>query len=128
MQISFLEHLLRDIFFEGDNLQTGIYSKYRWKNSFSVFKISQNKTTQNKEKSGFSVRLNADWMFGDKYSWSEKEIDRLNIGLTAFYAPRFFEDIGFFIELYHGQDYYNINFNQQLNVIRFGIMTELLRF
>ena len=115
-------------FFESENLQTGIYSKFRWKNSFSVFKIRQESKEFVKKKAGFSLRLNADWMFGDIYTWSDRSIDRLNIGLTAFYAPKFFEDIGLFVELYHGQDYYNIYFNQQLNVIRFGIMTELLRF
>ncbi|MCF6364852.1 MAG: hypothetical protein L3J35_01490 [Bacteroidales bacterium] len=115
-------------FFEIENLQNGIFSKYRWNNSFSVFKIRQDKTEFAKKKAGFSIKLNADWMFGDIYTWSNKSIDRLNIGLTAFYAPRFLEDIGLFVELYHGQDYYNIYFNQQLNVIRFGIMTELLRF
>jgi len=115
-------------FFEGENLQTGIYSTYRWNNSFSVFKIRQEKTKFLKEKAGFSIKINVDWMFGDTYTWSNKTIDRLNIGLRAFYAPKFLEDIGLFVELYHGQDYYNIYFNQQLNVIRFGIMTELLRF
>lgn len=115
-------------FFESENLQTGIYSKFRWKNSLSVFKIRQDNREFIKKKAGFSLRLNADLMFGDIYTWSDNSIDRLNIGLTAFYAPKFFEDIGLFVELYHGQDYYNIYFNQQLNVIRFGIMTELLRF
>lgn len=115
-------------FFESENLQTGLYSKYRWNSSFSVFKMRQGKTKFIKEKAGFSIRLDAEWMFGDTYMGSDKSFDRLNIGLKAFYAPKFFEDIGLFIELYHGQDYYNIYFNQQLNVIRFGIMTELLRF
>ncbi len=115
-------------FFDADNEQNGIYSKYRLKNTLSVFKIRQDKTEFVKKKAGFSVKLNADWMFGDIYTWSDKSIDRLNIGVRAFYAPKFLEDIGLFVELYHGQDYYNIYFNQQLNVIRFGIMTELLRF
>jgi len=115
-------------FFESENLQTNIYSKYRWKNSFSVFKIRENNTDLNKKKAGFSIKLDTEWMFGDTYTWSDKFVNRFNIGLKMFYAPKFFEDIGLFIELYHGQDYYNIYFNQQLNIIRFGIMTELLRF
>ncbi len=115
-------------FFENENLQTGIYSKYRWKNSLSVFKIRQGESESVKKKAGFSFKLDAEWMFGDIYTWSNQSIDRLNIGLKAFYAPKFFEDIGFFVELYHGQDYYNIYFDHQLNIIRFGIMTELLRF
>ena len=41
---------------------------------------------------------------------------------------KFLEDIGFFAQVYHGSDYYNIYFDHQLSVIRFGIMTEILRF
>jgi len=41
---------------------------------------------------------------------------------------KFLEDIGFFIQFYHGTDYYNIYFQNQLNIIRFGLMTEILRF
>ena len=115
-------------FFENTNKQNGIYSKFRWKNSFSVFKIRQKENNQKKKKAGFSLRVDSEWMFGDIYTWSNRNIDRLNVGFTAFYTPKFFEDIGFFINFYHGQDYYNIYFNHQLNVIRFGIMTELLRF
>ncbi len=118
----------RKDFIEESNELNGIYSKFRWKNSFSVFKIRQKETKNLKKKAGFSLKADAELMFGDIYTWSNKNTDRLNIGLTAFYTPKFFEDIGFFINFYHGQDYYNIYFNHQLNVIRFGIMTELLRF
>lgn len=115
-------------YFEEGNFQEGIYSRFRWKNSLSVFKIRPDNNNSLAKKAGFSVRLDAELMFGDIYTWNEKYIDRLNIGLKLFYAPKFFEEIGFFIELYHGQDYYNIYFDNQLNIIRFGIMTEKLRF
>ncbi len=124
----FFRTSFRKDFFEGSNELNGIYSKFRWKNSFSVFKIRQKETKNLKKKAGFSLKAEAELMFGDIYTWSNKNTDRLNIGLTAFYTPKFFEDIGFFINFYHGQDYYNIYFNHQINVIRFGIMTELLRF
>ncbi|MCF6184970.1 MAG: hypothetical protein L3J56_10200 [Bacteroidales bacterium] len=124
----FFRTSFRKDFFEESNELNGIYSKFRWKNSFSVFKIRQKETKNLKKKAGFSLKADAELMFGDIYTWSNKNTDRLNIGLTAFYTPKFFEDIGFFINFYHGQDYYNIYFNHQINVIRFGIMTELLRF
>ncbi len=122
-QSSFERH-----FFEADNLQHGLYSMFRLKSSFAVFKISENQKYKKKKKAGFSMRVDTEWMFGDIYTWSTHTIDRFNIRFQAFYAPKFLEDIGFFMELYHGQDYYNIYFNQQLDVIRFGLMTEKLRF
>ena len=56
------------------------------------------------------------------------DADRINAGLTFYYHPQFLEDIGLFVQFYHGMDYYNIYFQHQLDVIRFGIMTEILRF
>jgi len=124
----FFKSSFKKILIEDVNELNGLYSQVRWKNSFSVFKIRQNEITKLKKKAGFSLKLDTEFMFGDIYSWSDKNIDRVNVGFTAFYTPKFFEDIGFFINFYHGQDYYNIYFNHQLNIIRFGIMTELLRF
>lgn len=115
-------------YFEDGSFQYGIYSRFRLKSSFSVFKIRQENSVSPEKKAGFSFRLDSEWMFGDIYTWNENYSDRLNIGLKFFYSPTFFEDIGFFFELYHGQDYYNIYFDHQLNIIRFGIMTEKLRF
>jgi hypothetical protein len=56
------------------------------------------------------------------------DLDRLNASLTFYYHPKFLEDIGLFVQFYHGMDYYNIYFNHQIDLIRFGIMTEILRF
>jgi hypothetical protein len=56
------------------------------------------------------------------------DFDRFNASLTFYYHPKFLEDIGLFVQFYHGMDYYNIYFEHQLSVIRFGIMTEILRF
>jgi len=117
----------KDLIEKGNELN-GIYSIFRWKNSFSIFKIRQSEKENLKKKAGFSVKVDTELMFGDIYTWDARISDRLNIGLTLNYTPEFLEDIGFFINFYHGQDYYNIYFNNQLNVIRFGIMTELLRF
>jgi hypothetical protein len=37
-------------------------------------------------------------------------------------------DIGFFASFYSGMDYYNIYFNHKITVLRFGIMTDILKF
>lgn len=102
------------------------YSLYRLNTIFSIFKIPNN---QSKIKNAnISLKGKAVWMFGDMNSISSLSLNRLNLSLTFYYHPKFLEDIGFFAQLYHGMDYYNIYFNHQLNIIRFGIMTEKLRF
>ena len=105
----------------------GIYSFYRWNNSFSVFKLPEKEKNGNK-KARLSLKADATWMFGDVNNWNSLDMHRLNISFTAFYSPKFLEDIGFFTQIYHGMDYYNMYFNHQLTILRFGIMTELLRF
>ena len=54
--------------------------------------------------------------------------NRFNLSLTFYYHPNILEDIGLFAQIYHGMDYYNIYFNRKPDIIRFGIMTEKLRF
>ena len=67
-------------------------------------------------------------MFGDVNDWKAFSADRLNLAFKIFYHPKFLEDIGFFVQYYHGLDYYNIYFSHRLDVLRFGIMTEKLWF
>lgn len=101
----------------------GIYSKYRWKNLISFFKLPENNN-----KASMSLKGEFMWMLDDINNWDVISSNRLNIRLTFYYHPKFMEDIGFFTQIYHGMDYYNIYFNHQISVIRFGIMTEKLRF
>lgn len=105
-----------------------IYSKFRWNNTFSVFKLPFGESNSMQEKAIVSMKVETSWMFGDVNNWQNFSLDRLNLGLTIHYLPKFFEDIGFFVQYYHGQDYYNIYFENRLNVLRFGLMTEKLRF
>ncbi len=109
------------------NQLDGIYSFYRWNSSFSVFKLPE-KTKNGKKKAQLSIKADATWMFGELNGWNAADLNRINLSLTAFYSPKFLEDIGFFVQFYHGLDYYNMYFNHQLDVLRFGIMTEILRF
>lgn len=67
-------------------------------------------------------------MFGDYNNLETFSVERLNLSLTFYYHPKFLEDIGIFVQYYHGSDYYNMYFNHRLDVLRFGIMTEKLRF
>ena len=84
---------------------------------------------KNKEqRANFSVKAETTLMLDNMNNWNYFDAKRLNASLILYYHPKFLEDIGFFVQFYHGMDYYNIYFENQLSIIRFGIMTESLRF
>jgi hypothetical protein len=106
----------------------GMYSRLRWHNAFSIFKVKSEQKPGELQKPIISVKGEATWMFGDYNQLNALSPDRLNLSLTFYYGPTFLEDIGFFVQYYHGSDYYNVYFNHRLDILRFGIMTEKLRF
>ena len=105
----------------------GMYGFYRWNSSFSIFKLPADPDKKVK-RSTISIKGKTSWMFGELYDWNTCNINRLNISFTFFYHPKFLEEIGLFAHVYHGMDYYNIYFSHQITVLRFGIMTDKLRF
>jgi len=104
----------------------GRYSGLRWHNSFTSFKFPL-KGDKN-ERAKFSLKAETMLMLDNYNDLDFFELDRFNASLTFYYHPKFLQDIGLFVQLYHGMDYYNIYFDHQLSSIRFGIMTEILRF
>ena len=106
----------------------GSYGLYRWNSIFSIFKLPTGKYDNNKKRAKISLKGQSTWMFGNLYDWNCISLNRLNLSFTFYYHPKFLEDIGLFVNVYHGMDYYNIYFNHQISVIRFGIMTEILQF
>jgi len=106
----------------------GIYSRYRWHSAFSIFKLSSKNEANDPKKPAFSLKGEMTWMFGDYNNLDAISPDRINLKLTFYYHPKFLEDIGFFVQYYHGSDYYNMYFDHRLDVFRFGLMTEKLRF
>lgn len=106
----------------------GIYSRFRWNNSVSIFKLPAGNNLAPKKNADLSLKGEATWMFGDVKDWAGISADRLNVRLTLYYHPKFLEDIGLFVQYYHGSDYYNMYFGHMLDLIRFGLMTEKLRF
>ncbi len=106
----------------------GSYGLYRWNSVFSIFKLPVNKENNKKKRASISLKGESTWMFGDLYDWDWYSLNRLNLSFTFYYHPKFLEEIGVFINIYHGMDYYNIYFNHQISVIRFGLMTEILQF
>lgn len=107
---------------------TGKYSTVRWHNTISMFKIPVTENKNNRRKARISLKGETTWLFGRVEDWNNFSSKRLNMKLTFYYHPNFLEDFGFFVQAFHGMDYYNIYFNHHLDVIRFGIMTEKLRF
>lgn len=106
----------------------GMYSLYRWNTLFSIFRLPPKSNQSNKKNASISIKGQATWMFGVLNNLDGFSLDRLNLSFTFYYHPKFLEDIGLFAQIYHGMDYYNIYFNHQIDIIRFGIMTEKLRF
>ncbi len=105
----------------------GMYSGLRWHNTFSAFKIPVG-NSDTKKRAQISLKLETMIMLDDINGWDTFESERFNLGFTFYYHPKFLEEIGFFVQYYHGMDYYNIYFNHQIDVLRFGIMTDILRF
>ncbi len=110
-----------------DELQ-GQYSQYRWHSAFSIFKLSQKDDKTASIKPVFSIKGETIWMFGDYNNLGAFSTDRFTLSLTFYYHPTFLEEIGLFMQYYHGTDYYNLYFDHRLDVLRLGIMTETLTF
>lgn len=105
----------------------GQYSGLRWHNAFTAFKIPFG-NSKNNQRPRFSVKLETNLLLDHYNDLDVFDADRINAGLTFYYHPQFMEDVGLFVQFYRGMDYYNIYFQHQISVIRFGIMTEILRF
>ncbi|MCB9013024.1 MAG: hypothetical protein H6539_03200 [Bacteroidales bacterium] len=106
----------------------GIYSKIRWHNIFSIYKLPVRTDQNTKKKVGISVKGESTWLFGELNNWNGTTLKRLNLSFTFYYHPKFLEDIGLFAQYFHGSDYYNLYFSHRLDILRFGLMTEKIRF
>jgi len=105
----------------------GKYSGFRWHNTFLAYKLPAGDFNKSR-KANFSLKAETTLMLDNVNNMESFDLDRLNASLTFYYHPKFLEDIGLFVQFYHGTDYYNIYFVHQIDTIRFGIMTEILRF
>ncbi len=110
-----------------DEMQ-GRYSGLRWHNTFIAYKLPVDEDSSKSRKANFSLKAESTLMLDNINNQDTFDIKRLNARLTFYYHPKFLEDIGLFVQFYHGMDYYNIYFDHQIDTIRFGLMTEILRF
>jgi hypothetical protein len=115
-----------------------LYGNIRWHNDIQIFKFT--KKTLNSFFSGnddrsqyenfhkrpmFRATINTTLIFGKM-----KNIDALDfskrfcLSVTFSYHPNFLQDVRIFSQYYYGQDYYNMYFEDTLNLIRFGLMVD----
>lgn len=64
----------------------------------------------------------------DKIQDNASVLNRIIASATYTLAPQALRDIGFFINFYYGQDYYNIRFDDTIKVIRAGIIANFNAF
>ncbi len=115
-----------------------IYGNLRWHNDIQLFKINTrslraiftgeddrlNYRNQSKPPT-MRARLNTTLIFGEMKGIEALEISkRFCISATLSYHPGFLQDVRIFAQYYYGQDYYNMNFQKTLNVLRFGLMVD----
>lgn len=103
----------------------GTFSRFRWHNEFSAFKLPRK---ENSDKAQMSLDIKTTWLFGEMGGISSVTLERLQTSITFSYFPKFLEEIGLFVQFYSGKDYYNVYFNENRTMLRFGFMTDKLRF
>lgn len=118
-----------------------LYGNIRWHNDIQLLKIdtrsvleiftgNENTRTGNINESRpptVRARINTTYIFGemdgiDIFDFSK----RLCISATLSFHPAFLQDLRVFAQYYYGQDYYNMNFQKTLSVLRFGLMVDPL--
>jgi len=72
-----------------------------------------------------STQLKMQWIMGDMINTSVYDWKRLTTSVRISVHPVALDEITFFAQYYNGQDYYNINFEKTLYVLRFGITADL---
>lgn len=107
-----------------------IYGFYRLFATYNIFRLPWGKSGQH---NGFfsrsRVRFHSGWIFGDMGEASPRAVDKRFIAeVTWFYFPDWLSEMGFFLQYYRGQDYYNLQFKRTMDVFRVGISSNPLNF
>jgi len=72
----------------------------------------------------FDQSIQIGWIASDLNNTNIIDKKRLIFNYRLSFKPTFLKDVNIFIHYYYGQDYYNIHFGKQLNVVRFGISSK----
>ena len=79
-------------------------------------------------KSQLRYHMHLTWIIDNRSPERKYDIARqFNFSFRVTYHPKLLSDISLFAEYYYGQDYYNIYFNHEISVLRFGLMASNFR-
>lgn len=105
------------------------YGLYRAFATYNIFRLPGGGAGESDFLSQSRVRVHTGWIFGDVTRASADNIEkRLIAEVTWFYHPAWLAEMGFFVQYYHGQDYYNLQFERTVDALRFGISSNPLNF
>ncbi|MFZ5430632.1 MAG: hypothetical protein ACOZDD_10405 [Bacteroidota bacterium] len=104
----------------------GYYSFVRWHNSFRIFRFPgyRHESIRNGQiyPPRVQTKVETTWMFGPMKNAGNFDLSgRLNLALTMAWRPAILSDVSLFVNLYSGKDYYNMQFDRKINVLRFGL-------
>lgn len=104
----------------------GRYSFLRWNNSFRIFRFPGFKPKPNQHgyfsQPNVQTRIESAWLFGNINNVAFFNLrERFNFSATIAYRPKAFRDVSFFLNLYSGRDYYNMQFYRRINTLRIGL-------
>lgn len=103
--------------------------EYQLIHQLSSFQEKKGEQREINKKHRLRQSLKTGWVFGEMNDARADNLkERLNIKYTISYHPKIAEDLSIFIQYYYGQDYYNIHFNENISILRFGLMTDQLEF
>ncbi len=107
------------------------YSFIRWNSSIRVFRslnLESIRTLELEKNPKLQSTLETSWLFGDIGDADFFDFkERFNISFTLAYQPDALADVSIFLNAYSGKDYYNMNFNERISVVRVGLQAFAFR-
>ncbi len=101
----------------------GRYSFIRWHNDFRIFRFpATGNQLRMEDNPRVQTTIKTTWLFGDISGADFFDVgERLNFSFNVAYRPKVLSDVSLFINIYTGEDYYNMQFGRQISVLRFGL-------
>lgn len=134
-KLGFETHLLNSKGLENDYGLFRLNFDSELKNYLGAVKslISGNDYRENKPDSYFTesqlrYHMHLSWIIDNRSPDRTYDLSRqLNFSFRVAYHPKVLSDLSLFAEYYYGQDYYNINFNNEISVLKIGLMASNFR-
>ena len=102
------------------------YGRFRYfldlQNNINLSKLFRvHRQTYNNQQILLKQSLHSGWIAGNLTDTKTIDSKRLLLQYRLSFKPAIFNDVSLFLQYDYGQDYYNIFYNRQLNVVRIGI-------